>query len=348
VVALLAPSVAHAEGWLSMRGAYYKEKSTRVTQPMIDGQVDLSERDQVKFHALVDSITSASPAAGSPVEFTENRYEGGVGYRRTVGRLQLGGTFRYSTESDYTSYYGSLRGQLELAQKNTTVALTLGRGFDTITDGATGVATREEELQVGLTSLSLTQILSPRLVGSVTFDFSDLHGYQANLYRRVLGGDTMPEERVPDLRLRAALSAGLRWFVAPSRTTVVAGYRFYADDWGILAHTVEGRAIQEVVPGLDLRLRYRFHTQGAADFYKDIYSEAELDDFTRHVTEDAKLSAFDTHTFGGQVSAALELFGVGDPWGTTRLEVEVERILQDNAFGDAWAAQVGLRVPLAF
>ena len=67
---------------------------------------------------------------------------------------------------------------------------------------------------------------------------------------------------------------------------------------------------RELAPGLELRLRYRFYTQTAADFFKDTYSAAEISDPERHKTDDEKLSAFRTHTFGGQLSFALGLFAL--------------------------------------
>jgi hypothetical protein len=336
---------AHGQSVLSMRGGYYKERSTRVTQPMFDAQLQVTTDDRIDVHGLVDSITSASPAAGSATQFTERRYEAGVGYTRSLGALRLGGSFRHSRESDYFSSYGAFRAELDLAQKNTTLALTVGRGFDTITDGVSGGG-REEELQVGLTSLSLTQVLGARLVGFTTIDVADLHGYQANIYRRVLGGDLPAPERVPDFRLRGAVLVGVRAFVPATATTLFGSYRLYGDDWGIVAQTLEARVNEELTPGLDLRLRYRFHVQGAADFYQDVYSRAQLENPAVSITEDQKLSAFSTHTVGVQVGAALGLVGVSGRLGQARLEAGAERVVQDNAFGNAWVAQLGVVVPL--
>jgi hypothetical protein len=340
---------ASADSWLSMRGAYYKEYSTRVSQPMLDGQVEVAPDDTVTFHALVDSITSASPAAGNPVpvEFNEKRYEAGGGWTHRFGLFSLGGTARYSDESDYTSYYASMRGQLEMGKKNTTLALTVGRGYDQISNGVAAGGTTplmEKTLHVGLTSLSLTQVLTPEVVGNLTFDLSDMHGYQANLYRRVPVGGMLRPENVPDLRLRAALYAGVRAFLPPSETVVVAGYRFYADDWGVVAHTVELRAIQPIVDGLEVRLRVRAYTQSDADFYQEMYDSTDTGPY---VTVDQKLSSFTAQTFGGQVGFELGLLGVSGSWADARVDVMVDRILQDNDFGDAWALQAGLVVPFA-
>ena len=345
------PALAHADGWLSMRGAYYKEYSTRVVQPMIDAELETSDVGTFDVHALVDSITSASAATGSAVEWTEERYEGGAGYMHTLGDLRLGGSFRTSTESDYDSNFVGVRGELSLFEKNTVLALNLGRSFDRISNGVMAgglIPPQKESLHTGLTSLSVTQLLSPQIVANLTWDFIDAHGYQANIYRRVTGGDTPVPELVPELRLRNAVYAGARGFMCPTGSTGVLGYRFYIDDWGIVAHTIDAKLIQELHPGLEARVRYRYYMQSAADFYREIYSKAEILDAGVYKTEDEKLSAFTTHTIGGQVTVALGLFGLEGTWSDIRLDALVDRIVQDTTFGNAWSVQLGMVVPFAY
>jgi hypothetical protein len=69
-----------------------------------------------------------------------------------------------------------------------------------------------------------------------------------------------------------------------------AAYRFYTDSWGVLSHTVRGEIA--LVPDADtiLALRYRFYLQGAADFYKPHYQQAEP-----YVTSDKELSPLHSH-----------------------------------------------------
>jgi hypothetical protein len=176
----------------------------------------------------------------------------------------------------------------------------------------------------------------------------DSHGYHANIYRVVFGGIVPVPERAPDLRLRHALFGGLRGHVPQSGTTAFAGYRFYIDDWGVVAHTPEARVVQELAPGLALRLRYRFYRQSAADFFKDAYTQEEVADERRFVTDDEKLSAHRTHTVGGQLLVALGLLGATGTLGDTTVEVVVERIWQTTLFGNAWNVQAALTVPFEY
>src|SRR5512143_625612 len=86
VVLLATAQVAHADGTLMTRGVYYKEKSTRVIQPMLDGMFDVGTRGLLDAHLLVDAITSASAGSGASMgqPFTEKRYEAGARYTQEL------------------------------------------------------------------------------------------------------------------------------------------------------------------------------------------------------------------------------------------------------------------------
>lgn len=348
--------VVAADGVVEVRGAYYKERSTRVAQPMLDAAFDTSAHGRIDGHFLVDSITSASSSTGAVGgEFTELRYEGGLGYSHELpGHVKLGLQGKYSTESDYVSTWLAASAELALFDQNTTLRLLGGHSFDSMTNGVAleqgslGTPPRAETLDTTLLSLSVSQLLTPHLVLGFIYDFMYLDGCQANLYRLVRGGVDAVPERVPQLRLRNAAAFSLRGYLTATRTTGVVSYRLYIDDWGIVGHTPELRLIQEIVHGLELRVRYRFHTQNQADFYKSIYSQMELNDSMTWVTADDKLSAFTTHTVGGQVSLALHRLGFVGGFGDTRIDLVVERIFQSTSFGDAWVGELGLSIPFGY
>src|SRR5690348_13616054 len=122
LVGLAAP--ARGEGLLSMRGGYFKERSTLVEQPMIDLELDSGRHGWLDAHVLVDGITSASSATGGSREFTERRYEIGLGYTWAWSRVRAGARAHYSLEQDYMSAVGSAHAEMDLAQKNALVRLS--------------------------------------------------------------------------------------------------------------------------------------------------------------------------------------------------------------------------------
>lgn len=347
-----AGNVAFADGTLTMRGAYYKERSTRVVQPMLDADLEVGERGQVQAHTLVDAITSASAASGAAgAAFTETRTQFGGNYTHDLGTMRLGAGFRHSGEPDYTSDFLTLRLESDFAQRNTTVGINLARGMDSIDNSGSqgGIsAIISGELDTTLISTSLSQILSQNSVAQVSYDLSYLEGFQQNIYRTVVAGGMVQPERVPDTRLRHALAGTLRYYVEASDTALIANYRFYFDDWGILANTPELRAIQELFSGkLEAHMSYRYHRQRSSDFYKEVYDSADQS-IEPYLTDDDKLGRVRTHTMGLKLSATLDLLGIDGGWADVRVEALGQYLKQDTRYGNAVISQLAFVVPVDY
>jgi hypothetical protein len=360
-VAVAIPAVAAADGSMSVRGVYYKERATRVVQPMLDGIFEVGTRGLVTSHFLVDAITSASASAGAAdaVAFTENRYEVGGGYTHQLDDLRIGGDLKYSTESDYLSLYAGVRGEIDLAEKNTTLGLGGGIGRDTISAGSGGGLAQPtieckrgemEQANCNLTTLSLfasgTQILSRSAVVGVSVDLARLSGYQSNPYRSAIAGDELVSERHPTLRNRQAIAALFRYYVAKTETTVVGSYRYYRDNWKVHGHTPELRVIQQIEDLGDASFRYRYHTQDGSFFYRDRYDTA--DGVMGFVSDDVKLSSTSTHTIEAKLGILGSAFDLDGKWGGARFEGVLQYVVQYNRFGNAIVAHFGLTVPLGY
>ncbi|MEO7094035.1 MAG: DUF3570 domain-containing protein [Polyangiales bacterium] len=359
VAALSAP--ADADGTLTARGVYYKERATRVMQPMLDGMFDAGMRGVVTGHFLVDAITSASSSSGADdaKPFTEKRYEGGIGYTHEVEEFRLGADGKYSTESDYKSIYVGLRAEADLAQKNTTLGLGLGLSKDTINAGAAqGLSVPTLECEPGeakteckLTAYSLfasgSQILGKNLVAGLTYDVSKANGYQSNPYRMALADDGVAPERHPTTRTRAAFAGSIRYFIPVTQTTLIGAYRYYRDNWEVHAHTPEIRIVQQVGYSADASFRYRFYKQDQAYFYRDRYVSIDPS-VSKYLSDDVKLDDFTTHTFEAKLGIFGEAFGIGGRWSAARFEGILSYVAQDNRFGNAIIAHVALTVPFAY
>jgi hypothetical protein len=348
-LALAAARAARADGEITLRGAYYKERSTKVQQPMIDARLDVGP-GELNAHVLVDAITSASVASGAEGEaFTEVRYEHAASYLHRSGWFRLGGGYRFSDEPDYRSLFFTVQGQAELAERNTVLGVALADGSDEISNGTvSGLQTLQADLDTDLVSASVTQVLSPVMVAGVTYDLVMLDGYLANPYRTVSAVNDSGEaqkfdERVPGSRTRHALFGSVRRFVPETGSTVFVGYRYYQDDWGIVAHTPEVRFHQDILRDASVRLRYRYYEQTAAEFYRDRYDAPQ-----QYLTDDPKLDAFRTQTFGVQLASELGLFGVGGKLAGVRVELLAEYVTQTSRFGDAVIGQLAISLPLEY
>ena len=351
---------ARADGTLTMRGVYYKERATRVMQPMLDGMFEVGSRGLVTGHLLVDAITSASASSGAAdaQAFTENRYEAGGGYTHQLDDLKLGGEAKLSTESDYRSIYLGVRAELELAQKNTVVGVGGGVSLDEISAaGAQGLSVPTLACEPGEAKascpldtyalfLSASQILSRNALIGLSYDISALRGYTSNPYRLAIAANEFVPEAHPTKRLRQAIGASARYYVSRTDTTLVGGYRYYTDDWDVRAHTPELRVIQQIGDSVDAGVRYRYHTQTAAFFFRDRYDDIMgVDGF---VSDDVKLSAFTSHTMEAKLGMLGQVFDLRGRWAGARIEGILQYVVQHNRFGNAIIAHLALTVPFEY
>jgi hypothetical protein len=361
MVMAVAAAPAHADGTLAVRGVYYKERATRVMQPMLDGMFDVGTHGIATGHFLVDAITSASASSGAAsAAFTERRYEAGLGYAHELGPLTFAVDAKYSTESDYESRYGGARVQADLFQKNTVLGVGFGLSRDRVSaaaaqgpsmptlrcDAATPSAT-SCPLDVNSVYASVSQIVSRNTVIGVSVDVSSLQGYQSNPYRLAIVGEALVPERHPTDRTREAFAASARYYLAQTGTTLVGAYRYYRDSWQVHAHTPELRIIQDAGGVADAAVRLRYYSQDGAYFYRTRYPPDDAK-MTQFVSDDVKLSDFTGYTMEAKLGVIGDAFGLGGRWAATRFEGILEYSVQHNRFGNAVIAHVAVTIPFDY
>lgn len=254
--------------------------------------------------ASIDIRTAASPY----VEELRHEADVAAGYEGEDFRLR--GGYRLSVENDYVSNAGSLRAELDLAARTTTLALDVYGGGDDV--GRSGDASFHRLQARAGGRFAWTQVLDPLTVVSASWETSVVLGYQASPYRFVaLGGDgtciaapfCVPEA-VPEERIRNALVIVGRRAIDDALSFGLE-YRFYVDSWELVSHTAAADVAWRVDPALTLGLGYRYYTQGEASFYRPRYFDAN--GAYGFWTRDRKLSAFFTHavTLSGGYETAL-------------------------------------------
>jgi Protein of unknown function (DUF3570) len=259
------------EDVLTVRGAYFREASTRVVQPMLQVTKALPRGYDVSGHLLLDAITSASIAQGALTDevFTENRYEGGVGVGWTESVNRVGAFVRYSREPDYFSHTAGVSASREVWGRTGTIGLNLAFTHDDIEPRPPLIP---RDLDVWFAGLSYAQVLTPTTVAQAGYEIYYLDGFYGNPY---ISHPNLGREDLPETRLRHALSLhGAQYF--PALTLgLQLHYRLYVDQesftstdpWGLTAHTVEVRLYKDLTRHLATRLSYRYHWQGQALFW---------------------------------------------------------------------------------
>lgn len=253
-----------------MRGAYYREESTRVVQPMLEFSKDLPAGFDVGGHTLVDAITSASIGQGVAQDrlFQERRYEGAIVAGKSWGHTRLGGFFRHSNEPDYVSNTVGLTFAHGVWENSGTLMVNLAAGHDDIQPKFQD----PKKLDLVFGGVAYQQALSPVTIAEVGYEAFYLNGFQGNPY---LSHPSLGRGRIPAVRLRHVVAARIARFVPALGVAAQLHYRFYLDQdsslragpWGMVAHSVEGRVSKELGRDVEVRLSYRFHSQGGAGFY---------------------------------------------------------------------------------
>jgi len=112
-------------------------------------------------------------------------------------------------------------------------------------------------------------------------------------------GSTTMTERRPSTRERDAffIKQGhyFEWDGALKTT-----YRYYRDDWGLKAHTLDFTYDQHLDEGWILTPRVRYYTQSAASFYDSKFAAPQT-----YMSSDYRLSAFSSILLGGSLSKEI-------------------------------------------
>jgi hypothetical protein len=242
----------------------------------------------------VDAITTASrPISGNAFQdFVKVRNE----LQSGLSSPHAGVEYYYSTESDYLGQQLAAHADRDFLDRQVNLSVGTSYGWDAITpladdDTRTGNA-HKQTLHWNAVA---TEALTPATLVRVGVEYNIVRGLQHNPYRNVYAGGTIVPERHPDHRERRDAFVKLNQYFE-NRSSLRLHYRFYQDDWGILSHEAGTRLSQYLSPGLSAQYEYRYYTQGAADFYRDLY--ASVAGINGYLSGDYRMAALSSHLFG--------------------------------------------------
>jgi hypothetical protein len=211
--------------------------------------------------------------------------------------------------------------------------------FRNIKDPTSGAKQRDpafrQDMDTRAWTASLTQVLTRDLIGVLSYELVTDEGYLNNPYRQIRYADpTAPRgysyspELYPRTKTSNSASARLKYSLPWWRAAVDGTYRFYTDTWGVQAQTVQLGYTQPAFGSWIFDARYRYYTQNAADFYRDLFPRRNTLNFQGR---DKELSTYIGHTVG--VGATWE-FRVGRlPWlekGSVNLRYDYMMVSYDD------------------
>ena len=300
---------------------------TTVITPRVHAIAPIGDQTRVNMVYTADVWTSASVdiRASASKAITERRDELRGNLSHEWENVTLSGGYRFSYEPDYVSHSVSAGLSFDLADNAATLTFAGSASFDTV--GRVGNPNFKRDTDAFTASVALTQLLDPKTLIQLVYEFGYADGYLASPYRFVAIGSPnglcnypggpgglefcLPEHN-PDERMRhAAFLQGRR--ALGETVSAGLGYRFYIDDWQLMSHTATADLAWALGSDTLLTLRYRFYLQSAAKQYKPSYALAAngREPADKYLTRDKELSAFSAHKIALELEQAWDVGEVG-------------------------------------
>ena len=305
-------------GYQSQAGPVLGAGSERMTvlEPQLEIVASQGDKLKHRISVPVDIVTAASPDAIDNTPASADVVSN-ASKRNIAGTFDLLSTYKVAPsfdvsmrnglhlEENFRSWHGGLATSRGFADDNTVVSASVLDVFDwfdvfDITGHRHGRTNRSSTTG----SLALTQVLTPTTVVNVNYGLTLQNGELGNTWNSVpmttgvRGGEILPQERT-----RHAVVGRASQFL-PWNGALRLYYRFYADDWGVVAHSIEGQLMQRLSPMFYVGALYRFHTQRGVDFFTTL---APSEPILR--TADSDLAPLDSHTIGGKLVSDIPIRG---------------------------------------
>ncbi len=309
VMAVTAYSQA-GNGYQSKAGPVLGPGSERLTvlEPQLVVVLDQGERLRHTISVPVDFVTSASANAidtgpkSADVVSTASRQNEAAAIDWTAAyaadkRSHVSTRSGLHIEENYRSFRVGVGADRSFADDASTFSANVNQAFDWFDKlDPTGHRHGRSKRGTSNANLGFTQVLTATTIANVNYGLTHQVGELGNTWNSVpLSDFTRGAEILPSTRTRHALVGRVAQYL-PWDGALKGSYRFYADDWGILAHSVEGQLLQRLSPWWYVRASYRVHWQRGASFFTTL---APADDEAQR-TADSDLATLTSHTVGGQ------------------------------------------------
>lgn len=144
-------------------------------------------------------------------------------------------------------------------------------------------------------SFSFAQVVNPRLQLVLIAEPTYQSGLLATKYQRVYFTDGSEQvENLPSSRMKIPLGIRANYFLG-DRFIIRSFYRYYQDNWGLKAHTLELEAPIKLSPFFSVSPFYRYYTQNGVSYFAP-YADHSISE--TYYTSDYDLSRFHSQYAG--------------------------------------------------
>jgi len=175
----------------------------------------------------------------------------------------------YSTENDYDALFASYTGAYEQDNKHTTLLWGVSYSDDRLspTDALLYGRIEHAEKDSVSASFGLTRVINRNALIQSGVQITRQNGYLSDPYKEMWINGSIEFDQRPDQRTAFSWSTRFRQYIIGSNAALHADYRYYNDDWGVTAHTLEMAWNQPIGNQFELEPSIRYHSQRAAEFY---------------------------------------------------------------------------------
>lgn len=302
------------------------DQELRVEQPQLEVIAKQGDRLTHRLWVPVDVVSAASPDAIDVVSnASRNNEAASVDWTTTYKwspETNLGIRTGIHNEENWRSWNMGFSFSRSFAEDNTVLegsVNTIADWFDKyflngVHDGHTARSSFNANLGV-------SQILTATTIAHANYGITIQRGQLSNGWNTVpLTDGGLSLEALPKGRTRHALVGRVAQWL-PWDGALHGFYRFYADDWGIHAHTMEVALHQRVTRTFRARLDYRYHTQSSPSFFETLATRGfDL------ATADSDLAKLHAHTLGFKIAAEIPVRFAR----SLRVDVAAERYFRSN------------------
>ncbi len=287
----------------------------------------------------IDHYTSASsdkidPRTISSASMSDTRFYPSASWsiQNEEKRTTFGITGAFSKEYDYTSYGAGLNFTKASKNNNREFTAKLQTYFDQwkviyayeLKPAGYGSGAEHDDRTLFNSprdsysgSFSLSQVVNQRLQIAIVAEPTYQHGLLATKYQRVYFTDGSERaETLPGSRFKLPLGIRANYFLG-DRFILRSFYRYYQDNWGLKAHTIDLEMPVKLTSFVSISPFYRFYSQNAVTYFAPY---AQHDASENYYTSDYDLSKFTSNYVGAGIRLAPPkgVFGI-QQWASAEL-----------------------------
>lgn len=158
-------------------------------------------------------------------------------------------------------------------------------------------------------ALSYSQIVNQQLQVEFLIDLIYQKGYLGLPFHRIyFFNNAEGVENLPGSRFKVPIGFRANYF-AGDKVIIRSYYRYYQDDWGLKAHTINIETPVKITPFFSVSPFYRYYTQHAVDYFAPYKTHKSTE---QYYTSNYDLSTFNSSFFGAGIRLAPpdNVFGI--------------------------------------